>query len=141
MTDYKMLVKEAYEAQKNAYVPYSNWAVGACLLAKDGRLFHGCNIESSTFSPTVCAERTAIFSAVAQGVKDFCAIAVVGNAVGTPIGKGDYCPPCGVCRQVMAEFCNRDFEIIIAKNYDEYQVYTLDQLMPLISKPLEKRTK
>lgn len=134
--DYKLLIKEAYEAQKFAYIPYSNWAVGAALLTKDGKIYRGCNIESSTFSPTNCAERTAIFKAVSEGDRDFVAIAIVGNDKNTEIGKGDFCPPCGVCRQVMTEFCDADFEIVLAKGYDDYKVYTLGELMPLISKPL-----
>lgn len=138
MTDYKLLVKEAYEAQKAAYAPYSHWTVGAALLTKEGKIYRGCNIESSTFSPTNCAERTAFFKAVSEGERNFAAIAIVGNDVNTPIGKGDYCSPCGVCRQVMCEFCALDFEIILAKDYDIYEVYTLEQLMPLISLPLSK---
>ncbi len=139
MIDYKILVAEAYEAQKMAYIPYSNWAVGAALLTKEGKIYRGCNIESSTFSPTNCAERTAFFKAVSEGERDFVAIAIVGNDVNTPIGQGDYCSPCGVCRQVMIEFCQEDFKIILAKDYDIYQVYTLGQLMPLASLPLKNQ--
>lgn len=139
MTDYKLLVKEAYEAQKMAYIPYSHWAVGAALLTKEGKIYRGCNIESSTFSPTNCAERTAFFKAVSEGERNFKAIAIVGNDINTPIGQGDYCPPCGVCRQVMTEFCQGDFEIILAKDYDKYEVYTLSELMPLISLPLSNK--
>ncbi len=137
MVDYKKLVKEAYEAQKFAYIPYSQWAVGAALLTKDGKIYRGCNIESSTFSPTICAERTAIFKAVSEGERDFVAIAIVGNDKDTPIGQGDFCPPCGVCRQVMTEFCAGNFEIVLAKGYDDYQVFTLKELMPLVSLPLK----
>ena len=90
MTDYKLLVKEAYEAQKTAYIPYSNWAVGAGLLPKEGKIYRGCNIESSTFSPTNCAERTAFFKAVSEGERNFTAIAIVGNDVNTPLGRGEY---------------------------------------------------
>lgn len=139
MIDYKLLVKEAYEAQKTAYVPYSHWMVGAALLTKEGRIYRGCNIESSTFSPTNCAERTAFFKAVSEGERNFAAIAIVGNDENTPIGQGDYCPPCGVCRQVMTEFCALDFEIIIAKDYDKYEVHTLGELMPLVSLPLSNK--
>lgn len=138
MIDYKLLVKEAYEAQKTAYIPYSHWAVGAALLTAEGKIYRGCNIESSTFSPTNCAERTAIFKAVSEGERNFTAIAIVGNDKDTPIGQGDFCPPCGVCRQVMAEFCPLNFEIILAKGYDDYKVYTLGELMPLVSLPLTK---
>ena len=137
MIDYKMLVREAYEGQKMAYAPYSNWVVGAALLTKSGKIYRGCNIESATFSPTNCAERTAFFKAISEGERDFVAIAIVGNAKGTEMGTADFCPPCGVCRQVMAEFCALDFEIILAKNYDDYQVYTLEQMLPLVSLPIK----
>ncbi len=134
--DYELLVKEAYEAQKFAYIPYSHWAVGAALMTADGKIYRGCNIESSTFSPTNCAERTAFFKAVSEGERNFVAIAIVGNDENTPIGEGDFCPPCGVCRQVMSEFCDGNFEIVLAKGYNDYKVYTLAELMPLISKPI-----
>ena len=137
MIDYKMLVREAYEGQKFAYIPYSNWAVGAALLTKSGKVYRGCNIESATFSPTNCAERTAFFKAISEGEREFVAIASVGNPKGAEMGTADYCPPCGVCRQVMAEFCDLDFEIVLAKNYDEYEVYTLNQLLPLVSLPIK----
>lgn len=138
MTDYKQLIQHAYEAQKMAYTPYSHWKVGAALLTAQGKIYHGCNIESSTYSPTNCAERTAIFKAVSEGDREFAAIAIVGNDENTPIGKGTFCPPCGVCLQVMAEFCPADFEIIIAKGYDDYEVHTLHELLPMASLPLSK---
>ncbi len=139
MTDYKLLIKHAYQAQQKAYMPYSHWAVGACLQTKEGKLYHGCNIESATHTPTCCAERTAFFKAVSEGEMQFNAIAIVGNDKDTPIGQGEICPPCGVCRQVMSEFCDPEtFEIILASDYDKYQVYTLAQLLPLIALPLEK---
>lgn len=137
MTDYKQLVKAAYEAQKMAYAPYSHWVVGAALLTAEGKIYKGCNIESATFSPTVCAERTAFFKAVSEGERHFAAIAIVGNAEGAAMGKADVCPPCGVCRQVMTEFCGGDFEIVLAKSYDDYAVYTLAELMPLVSLPIK----
>ena len=137
MTDYKQLVKAAYEAQKMAYAPYSHWVVGAALLTAEGKIYKGCNIESATFSPTLCAERTAFFKAVSEGERHFAAIAIVGNAEGTAMGKADVCPPCGVCRQVMTEFCGGDFEIVLAKSYDDYAVYTLAELMPLVSLPIK----
>ena len=137
MTDYKQLVKAAYEAQKMAYAPYSHWVVGAALLTAEGKIYKGCNIESATFSPTVCAERTAFFKAVSEGERHFASIAIVGNAEGTAMGKADVCPPCGVCRQVMTEFCGGDFEIVLAKSYDDYAVYTLAELMPLVSLPIK----
>ncbi len=138
MTNDKELVRLAYEAQKNAYCPYSHWAVGAALLTADGRIYTGCNIENNTFTPSVCAERVAFFKAVSEGVKEFTAIAIVGNAVGTPIGEGDVCPPCGVCRQVMTEFCSADFRIVLGRSYDDFETYTLAQLMPKMSLPLDK---
>lgn len=122
------LIKLALEAREKAYAPYSSFAVGAALLCGDGEIFTGSNIENSAFSPTVCAERTAIFKAVSEGKSDFVKIAVVGgNADKEP---ENYCPPCGVCRQVMKEFCSADFEIIIAKNPDDYKVKTLCELLP-----------
>ncbi len=137
MIDYKALVKEAYEAQKRAYCPYSHWAVGAALLTESGRIYRGCNIENNTFTPTVCAERVAFFKAVSEGVKDFAAIAIVGNPQGAKPGSADVCPPCGVCRQVMVEFCPADFKIVLGRSYDDYEVYTLAELMPKVSLPLK----
>lgn len=123
-----MLVAEAYEAQKMAYVPYSDFCVGAALLAKNGTVYRGCNIENASFSPTNCAERTAFFKAVSEGVKEFDAIAIVGNKCGK---EGDFCAPCGVCRQVMAEFCKPDeFQIILGAG-DKTSVYTLREILPM----------
>ncbi|MFT4004985.1 MAG: cytidine deaminase [Lacrimispora sp.] len=122
------LVAEAYEAQKMAYVPYSEFCVGAALLAKNGKVYRGCNIENAAFTPTNCAERTAFFKAVSEGVKEFDAIAIVGNKRGK---KGDICAPCGVCRQVMAEFCDpEEFQIILGSG-EETAVYALKDLLPL----------
>jgi len=122
------LIKIASEIRSKAYCPYSGFAVGAALLCSDGSVYTGCNIENSAFSPTVCAERTAFFKAVSDGKTDFVKIAVVGgNAEKDP---ENYCPPCGVCRQVMKEFCSADFEIIIAKNPDEYKLKKLSELLP-----------
>ena len=137
MTDYKTLVKEAYEAQKMSYSPYSGFAVGAALLTAEGKIYRGCNIESATFSPTNCAERTAIFKAISEGERNFVAIAIVGNEKNAQIGTGDYCPPCGVCRQVMTEFCPADFEIVLARDFDDYKVYTLSEMMPFVSLPIK----
>ncbi len=123
------LITLALDARKMSYSPYSDFAVGAALLCADGTVYTGCNIENSAFSPTNCAERTAFFKAVSEGECDFLKIAVVG-------GKKDesmplnYCPPCGVCRQVMKEFCSRDFEIIMAKSPEEFKIMTLSQLLP-----------
>ena len=123
-----MLVAEAYEAQKMAYVPYSDFCVGAALLAKNGTVYRGCNIENASFSPTNCAERTAFFKAISEGIKEFDAIAIVGNKCGK---EGDFCAPCGVCRQVMAEFCDPDeFQIILGAG-DKTAVYTLREILPM----------
>ena len=138
MTDSE-LVKTACEAMKKAYAPYSGFCVGAALLCSDGSVYSGCNIENSSYGAANCAERTAIFKAVSEGEYNFAAIAIVGNDKNTPIGQGDFCPPCGVCRQVMTEFCTKDFEIILARDYDDYKVYTLEQIMPLISLPLSSK--
>ena len=122
------LINIALQSRLKAYCPYSGFAVGAALLCADGSVYTGCNIENSAFSPTVCAERTAFFKAVSDGKKDFVKIAVVGGEAEKE--PQNYCPPCGVCRQVMKEFCSADFEIIIAKNSDEYKLKTLSDLLP-----------
>ena len=123
-----LLIDIAVQARERAYCPYSGFAVGAALLCGDGSVYTGCNIENSAFSPTNCAERTAFFKAVSEGKRDFVKIAVVGgDAEKSP---ENYCPPCGVCRQVMKEFCGADFEIIIAKNSDDYRSMTLAELLP-----------
>lgn len=128
--DIKLLVEEALKARKFSYSPYSRFQVGAALLAKDGQIFTGCNIESASYTPSNCAERTAFFKAVSQGVREFEAIAVVG---GPKEAKNlDYCTPCDVCRQVMMEFCDpKSFQVIVAKNPEEYQVFTLEEILPM----------
>lgn len=122
------LIKLALEAREKSYSPYSGFAVGAALLCGNSKVFTGCNIENSAFSPTVCAERTAFFKAVSEGENEFLKIAVVGGKSGSL--PDNYCPPCGVCRQVMKEFCSPDFEIIIAKNAEDYNVMTLSEILP-----------
>ncbi|RDY25092.1 cytidine deaminase [Romboutsia weinsteinii] len=132
MIDAKLLVEKAFEAQSFAYVPYSGFKVGAAILGTNGKIYQGCNIENAAFTPTNCAERTAIFKAVSEGQKEFTAIAIVGNKGDLKEGEGDYCAPCGVCRQVIAEFCSaKDFKIYLAKSRDEYKEYTLEELLPL----------
>ena len=123
------LVNLAIEAREHAYVPYSGFAVGAALLTKDGKVYQGCNIENSAFGPTNCAERTAFFTAVYQGERDFEAIAIVGGKEGKPVSE--LCAPCGVCRQVMREFCKNDFKIYLSKGDGEVLTYTLSDLLPL----------
>lgn len=126
--DKKELVKEALAAREFAYTPYSKFNVGAALLCKNGRVFRGCNIESVSYTPTNCAERTAFFKAVSEGEREFSAIAIVGGPAGAP--PADFCYPCGVCRQVMAEFCDRDFKVYIAKSESEIREYSLDEIIP-----------
>ena len=122
--DNQELIKAAMEAKEHAYVPYSHFRVGAALLTSDGRVFQGCNIENAGYTPTNCAERTAFFKAVYEGVRDFEAIAVNGDA-------DDYLYPCGVCRQVMAEFCDpKTFRILVSNKNGDYLEYTLEQLLP-----------
>ena len=126
------LIDEAFRAQEKAYAPYSNFKVGAALLTRSGKIYRGCNIENVAYSPGNCAERTAIFKAVSEGEEKFSAIAIVGNAHDVKRGAGDICAPCGVCRQVMAEFCDpKEFRIILGIDTDNYQDYTLDELFPL----------
>ena len=124
----RQLLDEAIEAQKSAYVPYSNFYVGAALLTKDGKIYRGCNIENAAYGPTNCAERTAFFKAVSEGDKKFDAIAIVG---GSNMAHDETCPPCGVCRQVMAEFCSKDFEIILTDKDGSIIRYTLEEILPL----------
>lgn len=124
------LIKLALGAREKAYSPYSGFRVGAALLCKNGKVFTGCNIENSGFSATNCAERTAIFKAVSEGETEFEKIAVVGGKAEDEI-PSDYCAPCGICRQVMREFCDGGFEIIIAKNETEYKSVTLGELLPM----------
>ena len=120
----KELVREALEARKQSYCPYSSFAVGAALLCGDGTIFRGCNIENAAYPATNCAERTAFFKAVSEGELGFTAIAINGDA-------DDYLYPCGVCRQVMSEFCKADtFQIILVKEDGTYKIFTLEELLP-----------
>lgn len=121
------LIEKAFSMLKFSYAPYSHFTVGAALLCKNGKIFGGCNIENAAYGPSNCAERTAVFKAVSEGEKDFEAICIVGGHEG--IVK-DFCPPCGVCRQVMREFCTPDFKIILAKSADEFKIFTLAELLP-----------
>lgn len=120
------LVGLALEAMKNSYSPYSDFKVGAALLCRDGTVFTGCNIENAAFSSTVCAERTAFFKAVSDGQREFSAIAVVGGKNGE---IDEFFPPCGVCRQVMNEFCDEDFKIILFNGKD-IKGFTIGELLP-----------
>lgn len=125
----KELIDTALEQRKFSYVPYSGFRVGAALLAKNGTVYTGCNIENAGYTPCNCAERTAIFKAVSEGVKEFDAICVVGGKDEMP---SEYAAPCGVCRQVMMEFCDPDeFEIILAVDTTKYEVFKLKDLFPM----------
>ena len=126
----KELVMEALKARKQSYCSYSGFAVGAALLCEDGTVFHGCNIENAAYSATNCAERTAIFRAVSEGNMRFRAIAIVGGLKESE--PGDFCPPCGVCRQVMTEFCDpATFRIVLMNGAGEIREYLLKELLPL----------
>ena len=120
------LIEKAKQAMEKAYAPYSGFQVGAALLCADGSIYTGCNIENASYSPTICAERTAFAKAVSEGKRDFKAIAVCGGKGGVITGL---CTPCGVCRQVMAEFCKEDFRVILVKP-DGDEERTLSQLLP-----------
>ena len=122
------LINLAKDAMIRAYAPYSGFKVGAALLCCDGTVYQGCNIENASFTPTVCAERTAIFKAVSEGHRDFAAIAVCGGKDGAITGLF---PPCGVCRQVLREFCRDDFPVYLADGDGSWQTMTLGQLLPL----------
>ncbi len=123
------LIDTAIEQLAYSYTPYSHFKVGAALLSKDGKIFTGCNIENASYTPTNCAERTAFFKAVSEGVREFSAICIVGGEEGV---LTEYAAPCGVCRQVMEEFCDPDtFQIILATGKEQYDIYTLSQLLPL----------
>ena len=123
------LLRLAVEAMGRAYVPYSGYQVGAALLCADGTVYQGCNIENASYTPTICAERNAFFKAVYDGKREFSAIAVVGGKNGVISG---IFPPCGVCRQVMREFCVPDnFKIYLAKSPEDYREFTLEQILPM----------
>jgi cytidine deaminase len=121
------LIQLAKEAMGHAYAPYSGFHVGAALLCADGTVYQGCNIENSAYGPTNCAERTAFFKAVYDGHRDFTGIAICGGMGGNITG---FTPPCGVCRQVMKEFCGDDFLVYVIGPEDAYETYTLAQLLP-----------
>jgi cytidine deaminase len=122
------LIRQAFKARENSYSPYSKYMVGAALMTKSGKIYTGCNIENAAYTPTNCAERTAFFKAVSEGEREFEAIAIVGGYKGAPT---DFAYPCGVCRQVMMEFCNpSDFRVITAVSKENYVETTLDRLLP-----------
>ena len=128
------LIDTAIEQLEFSYTPYSNFKVGAALLTRSGEIYIGCNIENASYTPTNCAERTALFKAVSEGVREFRAICIVGGKDGK---LTEYTAPCGVCRQVMMEFCDpKTFQIILAVDKERYEIYTLEELMPLGFGPL-----
>lgn len=134
------LIRKALEVRQKAYAPYSGFMVGAALLCKDGRIFTGCNIENASYGATNCAERTAFFKAVSEGYREFTAIAIAGGR--KEAQSLEYCAPCGICRQVMSEFCDPDaFLVILPRSEEDYKSYTLGQLLPLgfTSADIEKR--
>ena len=118
----KALIRMALEAREQAYVPYSDFMVGAALRAEDGRIFTGCNVENAAYGSTLCAERTALVKAISEGCRSFTRLAVVGNSA-------DYCWPCGACRQMLYEF-SPDLEILVARGDHQFVKYTLRQLLP-----------
>ena len=121
------LCAAAIEAMGKAYAPYSGYKVGAALLTTDGKVYTGCNIENASYTPTVCAERTAIFKAVSEGDRDFAMIAICGGKDGVITGAF---PPCGVCRQVMAEFCSKDMPVLMVSGVDSHTAVALGDLLP-----------
>lgn len=124
----EQLIEKAIEARKMSYSPYSHFEVGACLLGKNGLFYSGCNIENMAYSPTSCAERTAFSKGISEGERTFSAIAIVGAAQGDEL---EFTYPCGVCRQIMAEFCDpKEFIIIVARSTKDYKLVTLEQLLP-----------
>ena len=123
---YRAIMEAAARAREFSYSPYSNYCVGAALLTADGRIFTGCNVENAGLSATNCAERTAIFKAVSEGAREFSAIAVVGGRRGE---VSPFCAPCGVCRQVLTEFCATDLAVVLGTP-EEFKVYTLGELLP-----------
>ncbi len=122
------LVKIAFEAMEKAYSPYSHCKVGAALLTSEGKVYTGCNVENASYGATNCAERTAFFKAISEGEREFSKIAIVGGLEGVVTNMF---MPCGVCRQVMDEFCDRDFEVLVAKDRENFEIFTLSQLLPL----------
>ena len=121
------LVKLAFEAMQNSYSPYSHCKVGAALLGKSGKVYLGCNVENASYGVTNCAERTAFFKAVSEGEREFSKIAIVGGVDGK---VKDLFMPCGVCRQVMAEFCGADFEVLVALSQENFKLFKLSELLP-----------
>ena len=132
--EFEAIVKEALHMREFSYVPYSHFRVGAALMTEDGKLYTGCNIENAAYTPSNCAERTAFFKAVSEGERKFTAIAIAGGAEDAE--ELEYCSPCGVCRQVMREFCGGDFVIAVTDGTD-IREHTLDEIMPYSFSPAD----
>lgn len=126
MVSNEELIKMANEARSLSYSPYSHYRVGAALLTESGKVYIGCNIENAAYTPTVCAERVAFFKAISNGERSFCKMAIVGGPEGS---INELCTPCGVCRQVMAEFCKKDFVLVLGTP-EKFGEYTLEQMLP-----------
>lgn len=135
----KNLIDVAFSARKKAYAPYSGVSVGAALLGRNGEVFSGCNMENAAFSPTMCAERAAVAQAVSAGCRDFTALAVCGGPTDKDCGEIGLFYPCGVCRQVLAEFCPADFPIFVAASREDYRKHTLAELLPHAFSPADLR--
>lgn len=127
--EYSKLIEIASKAKQNAYAPYSNFRVGAALLCKSGKIYTGVNVEGASFGVTNCAERTAVYKAVSEGERKFAAIAVASDS-------DEYIYPCGICRQVLLEFADREMKIICSNNKGEFRIYTMDELLPYGSIPI-----
>lgn len=127
----RSLIEKAYASRLNAYTPYSKFKVGAAVLTENQKIYGGFNIECASYSPSNCAERTALFRAIYDNNSKFEAIAILGGKEEETFPLLDYCPPCGVCRQVLREFCNPEiFKIILAKDLDDYKIFTLKEMLP-----------
>lgn len=126
--DVKDLIRKALGARTKAYAPYSHYQVGAALLSGQGRVYPGCNVENASYGAAICAERIAFVRAVQEGEREFQAIAIVGGLEGE--NPKDYAYPCGICRQVMQEFCGPDFEVITAVSEDDYEIHSLEEMLP-----------
>lgn len=122
------LIHTAFSVRKLSYSPYSRFAVGSALLCADGEIYSGCNIENSSYPVGICAERTAISKAISSGKRDFKAIAIVGGLMDNL--DLEYCPPCGMCRQFLSEFCDKNFVVILAKSLNEYKLIGFDEILP-----------
>lgn len=129
-TDIKRLIESASEVRKHSYAPYSHFTVGAALMAKDGSIYTGVNVENASYPVGICAERTAFVKAVSEGKSEFCAIAIVGGRKEQSESAHELCYPCGLCRQFMAEWCKEDFLVIAAKNTNEYCVHPFSEILP-----------